>query len=85
MNEDLPDWSLFKFLDMGGKAISQAVGSQRDTDGRTVMSLLGVAIWACIAPIWLCGFIVYHGFQVSAKTWVYLVAMVVIVLVAMLK
>ena len=81
MSEELPDWSLFGFLDKGGKFVSEMVGTQKDGIGQFAAWCVGVAIVACVAPIFLGLFIFSKGFRVSGKTWFYAIAMVAIAIV----
>jgi hypothetical protein len=78
MNEELPDWSLFGFLDKGGKFVGEMVGTQKDGIGQFAAWCVGVAIVACVAPIFWGLFILSHRFRVSGKTWFYGIAMLAI-------
>ena len=69
---------MFDFLGDSAKYISEGVGSQKDGAGKFAVGLLGAAIAACFAPIFLGWFILSNGFRVSTKTWFYAIAMVVI-------
>lgn len=81
MEENLPDWSLFSFVNKGGKFVSEMTGTQKDGIGQFAAWCIGVAIVACFAPIALGWFILSSGFRVSPKTWFYAIAMAILAVI----
>lgn len=85
MKEDLPDFSLFSFLNESGNHFGKGIANQKDGAGKFAVGILGVILVVCFLPCVLGWFILSNGFKVSTKTWFYFIVSIIFLFVAVIS